>query len=65
MQFIVWWVGQHRVIEWGVRYRVQLGLGEFSHNRLQALTGLLRVATEGLGRSKSVLAGVLVSETRP
>ena len=31
----------------------------------QALTSLLHVAAVGIGRSISVLAGVLVSETRP
>ena len=42
-----------------------LGLSALARSRPQALTGLLHVATEGLGSSGTVLAGVLVSEISP
>ena len=42
-----------------------LGFGVLALSRAQALTGLLWVAVEGLGRSGAVLSGVLVGDTRP
>ena len=66
IQFIGMCVVQHRRISWGGwRYLRHLGLGVFSRSRVQDFTGLLHVSTKGLGRSRSVHAGVLVSKTSP
>ena len=61
MQFIGIWVGKHR----GIGCGGNIGLGVLAHSRVQALTGFLHVDTEGISRSRAVLAGVMVSETRP
>ena len=42
-----------------------LGICAWVRSGLQALPGLLCVATEGLVRCGAILAGVMVSETRP
>ena len=68
MQFIGLerWDGQQRgIVWWNRRDRVCLGIPVLARSRAQALTGLLHVSTEGLGRIGAVLVGVLVGETRP
>ena len=60
------WDGQKRRIV--LCYRQDgghLGLGELALSRAQALTGLLHVPAEGLGRVGTVFSSVLVGETRP
>ena len=66
MQFVARWVGQHRGISWGDRrYGDHIALGALECSRARALAGLMYVAAEGLGRSREVISGVLVSETGP
>ena len=66
MQFIGSCFGQKRRVVCGYGwYRVHLGLGALALSRIQALKSLLHVGTEGLGRSRALLAGVMVGETRP